>query len=47
MPIEIIDIQQIGCFEKLHGPSALRFSKVTLMFSENGWGKSTIAAISC
>lgn len=46
MPLEkIIDIQKAGCFEKLHVPSALRFSKVTLMFGENGWGKSTIADI--
>ena len=42
---KIIDIQKVGCFEKLHVPGSLRFSKVTLVFGENGWGKSTIADI--
>jgi wobble nucleotide-excising tRNase len=46
MPLEkIIDIQKVGCFERLRVPSGLRFSKVTLVFGENGWGKSTIADI--
>ncbi|WP_165826165.1 AAA family ATPase [Rhizobium wuzhouense] len=42
---KIIDIQKIGRFEKLTAPGALRFSKVTLIFGENGWGKSTLADI--
>ncbi len=42
---KIIDIQKIGRFEKLTAPGALRFSKATLIFGENGWGKSTLADI--
>lgn len=42
---KIIDIQNVGCFEKLEVCSSLRFSKVTLVFGENGWGKSTLADI--
>ena len=42
---KIIDIQKVGCFERLHVPGSVRFSKVTLIFGENGWGKSTIADI--
>ena len=42
---KIIDIQRVGRFEKLLTPSKLRFSKITLIFGENGWGKSTIADI--
>ena len=42
---KIIDIHKVGCFERLEVPSSLRFSKVTLIFGENGWGKSTIADI--
>ncbi|SDX84328.1 AAA family ATPase [Roseicitreum antarcticum] len=42
---KIIDIQKVGRFEKLKVPSSLRFSKITLIFGENGWGKSTIADI--
>ncbi|XOV82902.1 MAG: AAA family ATPase [bacterium] len=46
MPLDkIIDIQKIGRFEKLGVASGLRLSKVTLIFGENGWGKSTIADI--
>lgn len=42
---KIIDVQKVGRFEKLKAPSSLRFSKVTLFFGENGWGKSTLADI--
>lgn len=42
---KIIDIQKVGRFEKLTAPGSLRFSKVTLVFGENGWGKSTLADI--
>src|SRR6187200_2043046 len=42
---KIIDIQKVGRFEKLNAPSSLRFSQVTLVFGENGWGKSTLADI--
>ena len=42
---KIIDIQKVGCFEKFRVPGSLQFSKVTLVFGENGWGKSTIADI--
>lgn len=46
MPLDkIIDIQKVGRFEKLHVPPGIRFSKLTLVFGENGWGKSTIADI--
>ncbi len=42
---KIIDVQKVGRFEKLKAPNSLRFSKVTLLFGENGWGKSTLADI--
>lgn len=42
---KIIDIQKVGRFEKLKVPSSLRFSRITLIFGENGWGKSTVADI--
>ncbi|MER9791694.1 hypothetical protein [Mesorhizobium sp. M0213] len=42
---KIIDIQKVGRFEKLTAPGSLRFSQVTLVFGENGWGKSTLADI--
>ena len=42
---KIIDVQKVGRFEKLEVPSSLCFSKTTLIFGENGWGKSTIADI--
>ena len=42
---KIIDIQKVGRFEKLTAPGSLRFSQVTLIFGENGWGKSTLADI--
>ncbi len=46
MPLDkIIDVQKVGRFEKLHVPTGIRFSKLTLVFGENGWGKSTIADI--
>ena len=46
MPLDkIIDVQKVGRFEKLHVPTSIRFSKLTLVFGENGWGKSTIADI--
>lgn len=46
MPLnKIIDVQKVGRFEKLHVPTGLRFSKLNLVFGENGWGKSTIADI--
>lgn len=43
---KIIDIQKVGRFEKLD-TSAVRtlFTKVVLIYGENGWGKSTIADI--
>lgn len=43
---KIIDIQKVGRFEKLD-TKALKtnFSKVVLVFGENGWGKSTLADI--
>jgi len=46
MPLDkIIDVQKVGRFQKLHVPTGIRFSKLTLIFGENGWGKSTIADI--
>ncbi|MBU1213201.1 MAG: AAA family ATPase [Alphaproteobacteria bacterium] len=42
---KIIDIQKVGRFERLSAPGSLRFSQVTLIFGENGWGKSTLADI--
>ncbi|TIO04143.1 MAG: hypothetical protein E5X88_33185, partial [Mesorhizobium sp.] len=42
---KIIDIQKVGRFEKLNAPGSLRFFPVTLVFGENGWGKSTLADI--
>lgn len=42
---KIIDIQNVGRFEKLTVPGGLCFSRVTTMFGENGWGKSTLADI--
>lgn len=42
---KILDIQNVGRFEKLSAPSSLRFSQVTLIFGENGWGKSTLADV--
>jgi wobble nucleotide-excising tRNase len=42
---KIIDIQKVGRFDKLSAPGGLRFSEVTLVYGENGWGKSTIADI--
>jgi len=42
---KIIDIQKVGRFEKLNVPGSLRFTPVTLVFGENGWGKSTLADI--
>ncbi|ORE91673.1 Hypothetical protein ATO13_18815 [Stappia sp. 22II-S9-Z10] len=42
---KIIDIQKVGRFEKLTAPGSMRFSQVTLIFGENGWGKSTLADI--
>ena len=45
MLLKIIDVQKVGRFEKLKSPSSLQFSNTTLIFGENGWGKSTIADI--
>ena len=42
---KIIDVQKVGRFEKLHSPNNVRFTKTTLIFGENGWGKSTLADI--
>lgn len=42
---KIIDIKKVGRFEKLTAPGNLRFSQVTLVYGENGWGKSTLADI--
>jgi wobble nucleotide-excising tRNase len=42
---KIIDIQKVGRFEKLSVPGGLRFGPVTLIYGENGWGKSTLADI--
>ncbi len=46
MSIEkIIDIQNVGRFEKLKTPGNLQLRKATFVFGENGWGKSTLADI--
>lgn len=42
---KIIDIQNVGRFNKLHVPRGIEFSETTLVFGENGWGKSTIADV--
>lgn len=42
---KIIDVQKVGRFEKLHSPNNVKFTKATLIFGENGWGKSTLADI--
>lgn len=43
---KIIDIQKVGRFEKLDTRAVgAPFSKVVLIYGENGWGKSTIADI--
>lgn len=43
---KIIDIQKVGRFEKLDTKAVgTPFTKVVLIYGENGWGKSTIADI--
>ncbi|QIE41170.1 AAA family ATPase [Rhodobacteraceae bacterium SC52] len=38
-------IQNVGRFEKALPTQDARFKKCTLIYGENGWGKSTIADI--
>lgn len=38
-------VQNIGCFEKYHPLENSMFDSCTLVFGENGWGKSTLADI--
>jgi len=43
---KIIDIQKVGRFERLDTKALkINFSKMLLVFGENGWGKSTLADI--
>ncbi len=44
MPLrEIKYVQNIGCFEKGQSVADATFGPCTLVFGENGWGKSTLA----
>ena len=42
---KIISVKKIGRFEDMSVGNAVRFKPVTLIYGENGWGKSTIADI--
>ncbi len=42
MLTKILEVQKVGRFERLEA-SRVTLSQVTLVFGENGWGKSTLA----
>ena len=42
MLTKILEVRKVGRFERLEG-ARVSFTKVMLIFGDNGWGKSTIA----